>query len=131
MSTTIWPNGRLVVHAPAKVNLFLEVLGRRSDGYHEVETLMVAVELYDTLLIEEEWEPGEIEFRCSDDSIPLGAANLVVQSAKLVQLATGSQGRGARIWLHKRIPAAAGLGGGSSDAAATIMALNEFWKLGL
>ena len=124
------PNSRLVVHAPAKVNLFLEVLGKRSDGYHELETLMVAVNLYDTLVFQEE-DSGAIEFRCEDAAIPQGPTNLVVRSALLLRHETQSQGRGVRIWLRKRIPVAAGLGGGSSDAAASLMALNEIWKLGL
>ncbi len=130
MKMRTWPDGRLVVWAPAKVNLFLEVLGKRLDGYHELETLMVAVNLYDTLVFQEE-KSGAIEFRTDDATIPRGPTNLVVRSAHLLREETGSQGRGASIWLRKRIPAAAGLGGGSSDAAATLAALNALWKLGL
>jgi 4-diphosphocytidyl-2-C-methyl-D-erythritol kinase len=127
------PGGRLVVHAPAKVNLFLEVLSKRDDGYHELETLMVAVNLYDTLVFQED-ESGAIEFRSDDAAIPQGPQNLVVRSALLVReeaKATGRGASGAKIWLRKRIPVAAGLGGGSSDAAATLAALNTLWKLGL
>lgn len=130
MKTRTWPDGRLVVWAPAKVNLFLEVLGKRTDGYHELETLMVAVNLYDTLVFQEDMS-GEIEFRCDDVTIPQGPTNLVVRSALLIREETGSFGCGVKIWLRKRIPAAAGLGGGSSDAAATLAALNDLWKLGL
>jgi 4-diphosphocytidyl-2-C-methyl-D-erythritol kinase len=125
-----WPDGRLVVWAPAKVNLFLEVLGKRADGYHDLETVMVAVSLYDTLVFQED-ATGEITFRCDDAAIPQGMTNLVVRSALLLQRETGSQRCGARIWMRKRIPAAAGLGGGSSDAAATLVALSTLWKLGL
>ena len=116
--------------APAKVNLFLEVLGKREDGYHELETLMVAVSLFDTLVFQED-KSGVIEFRCDDATLPQGPTNLVVRSALLVREETGSRRRGVRIWLRKRIPMAAGLGGGSSDAAATLAALNELWQLGL
>jgi 4-diphosphocytidyl-2-C-methyl-D-erythritol kinase len=124
-----WPGGRVVVWAPAKVNLFLEVLGKRDDGYHELETLLVAVSLYDSLVFQEE-PSGAIAFRCDDAAIPQGRENLVVRSALLIRQETGGQ-RGGSIWLRKRIPAAAGLGGGSSDAAATLAALNELWQLGL
>jgi 4-diphosphocytidyl-2-C-methyl-D-erythritol kinase len=124
-----WPDGRTVVHTPAKINLFLEVLGKRNDGYHELETLMVAVTVYDTLVFQED-ESGAIEFRSDDAAIPQGPQNLVVRSALLVREETGSKA-GVTIWLRKRIPVAAGLGGGSSDAAATLAALNRLWKLGL
>jgi 4-diphosphocytidyl-2-C-methyl-D-erythritol kinase len=130
MRIRTWPGGRLVVHAPAKVNLFLEVLGKRDDGYHELETLMVAVNLYDTLVFQED-ESGAIEFRSDDAAIPQGPQNLVVRSALLLREEAKVRGRGAKIWLRKRIPVAAGLGGGSSDAAATLAALNTLWKLGL
>jgi 4-diphosphocytidyl-2-C-methyl-D-erythritol kinase len=123
------PDGRLIAHAPAKVNLFLEVLGKRADGYHELETLMVAVNVYDTLVFQED-QSGAIEFRTDDAGLPQGPQNLVVRSALLVREETGSRA-GVKIWLRKRIPAAAGLGGGSSDAAATLVALNRLWKLGL
>jgi 4-diphosphocytidyl-2-C-methyl-D-erythritol kinase len=130
MKIRAWAGGRLVVWAPAKVNLFLEVLGKRADGYHELESLMVAVSLYDTLVFQED-STGEITFRCDDAAIPQGMTNLVVRSALVLQKETGSQRCGARIWMRKRIPAAAGLGGGSSDAAATLAALNVLWKLDL
>jgi 4-diphosphocytidyl-2-C-methyl-D-erythritol kinase len=129
MKMRVWPGGRLVAHAPAKVNLFLEVLGKRTDGYHELETLMVTVTVYDTLVFQED-KSGEIEFRTDDAAIPQGPQNLVVRSALLVREETGSKA-GVKIWLRKRIPVAAGLGGGSSDAAATLAATNRLWKLGL
>jgi 4-diphosphocytidyl-2-C-methyl-D-erythritol kinase len=138
----------LVVHTPAKLNLFLEILGKRKDGYHELETLMVAVDLFDTLTFTEE-NSNEIRLRCSQagsrvssslnsetsagtmgDGIPVGLDNLVVKAAQLLREHAGVEA-GIRIGLTKRIPAAAGLAGGSSDAAATLMALNRFWKLKL
>ncbi len=131
----------LVVHAPAKLNLFLEVLGKRTDGYHELETLMVTVGLHDTLSFTEE-SSRTIQLYCFDagfsrgtddaeeDQVPGGRNNLVVQAANLLNKVTGID-RGVRIDLLKRIPVAAGLAGGSSDAAATLVALSRFWKLNL
>jgi 4-diphosphocytidyl-2-C-methyl-D-erythritol kinase len=141
----------LVVHTPAKLNLFLEILGKREDGYHELETLMVTVDILDTLIFTEE-NSNEIRLRCSgrgvrresptsprvdrsssgaaETEIPAGPDNLVVKAAQLLREHAGVEA-GVRIALVKRIPAAAGLAGGSSDAAATLMALNRFWKLKL
>ena len=121
--------GRVTVLAPAKLNLFLEVLGRRADGYHDIESLMVTVDLCDTLTFEEA-PAGRIEFACDDPRLPTGSENLVVQAAERLQAATGSH-LGARITLGKVIPAQAGLAGGSSDAAATLEGLNRLWGLDL
>ncbi|MFN0198512.1 MAG: 4-(cytidine 5'-diphospho)-2-C-methyl-D-erythritol kinase [Planctomycetaceae bacterium] len=127
----------LIVHAPAKLNLFLEVLGKRADGYHELETLMIAVDLYDTLTFAD--APDEtVDFSAEyisgqpDDRLPIpqDANNLVVRAVLLLKQYTGCE-RGVRIRLLKRIPLGSGLGGGSSDAAATLNALNRFWQLGL
>jgi 4-diphosphocytidyl-2-C-methyl-D-erythritol kinase len=115
------------VLAPAKLNLFLEILGRRPDGYHELETLMVAVSLYDTLIFTDD-PTGEISLRCNEPTLPVGGDNLVVKAADRLKAAAGSD-RGARIVLNKAIPAQAGLAGGSSDAAATLAALNHLWNL--
>ncbi len=117
------------VLAPAKLNLFLEVLGRRADGYHEIESLMVAVDLHDVLRFTVD-ESGSIELSCSDPSLPTGSANLVVKAAHRLQAATGCR-LGARVVLEKAIPAQAGLAGGSSDAAATLLALDRLWNLNL
>jgi 4-diphosphocytidyl-2-C-methyl-D-erythritol kinase len=115
------------VLAPAKLNLFLEVLGRRPDGYHEVETLMVAVNLYDRLSFSDD-PTGAVALRCDDPALPTGSDNLVVKAAERLKAATGCP-RGARIELSKAIPAQAGLAGGSSDAAATLVALDRLWGL--
>ena len=139
----------LVVHTPAKLNLFLELLGKREDGYHELETLMVAVDLIDTLTFTEE-DSNDIRLQCSGlgtgkhgsapiepdpastdaggEGIPLGSDNLVVKAAQLLREHAGVE-RGIRIALTKRIPSAAGLAGGSSDAAATLTACWS-WKSG-
>ena len=131
----------LIVYAPAKLNLFLEVLAKRADGYHELETLMVSIGIYDTWSFTEEVF-GRIRLDCfaaaasgsvarlAVDKVPNGEGNLVVQAARLLRNYVGGD-LGVRIELRKRIPAAAGLAGGSSDAAATLMALNRFWNLKL
>jgi 4-diphosphocytidyl-2-C-methyl-D-erythritol kinase len=113
--------------APAKLNLFLEVLGKRPDGYHELETLMVTVDLHDTLSFTDD-PSGRISLRCDDPSLPTGPENLVVQAAERLKADAGVD-RGATISLAKAIPAQAGLGGGSSDAAATLTALDRLWEL--
>ena len=144
----------LVVHTPAKLNLFLEILGKRSDGFHELETLMVTVGRYDSLRFTEDDSsasparsasatsaadlPPGIHLTCrwaglpefSPGPIPTGNENLVVRAAELLREVTGTR-RGVSIELTKRIPMAAGLAGGSSDCAATLFGLNRFWKLGL
>jgi 4-diphosphocytidyl-2-C-methyl-D-erythritol kinase len=123
------PSGpALVVRAPAKVNLFLEVLRRRDDGYHDLATLMVAVGLYDTL---ELWEDaaGAVSLRCDRPDLSTGPDNLIRRAAELVRQEAGLT-RGVAVRLWKRIPLAAGLAGGSSDAAATLAGLNRLWRLG-
>jgi 4-diphosphocytidyl-2-C-methyl-D-erythritol kinase len=118
-----------VVWAPAKVNLYLEVLTRRPDGYHELETLLVAVSLYDTLVFKED-ASGHLQLRCNHPELSTGPENLVLRAARLLQQHTSCV-RGAHIRLVKRIPLAAGLAGGSTDAAATLAGLNRLWRLGL
>ena len=121
--------GGVEVLAPAKLNLFLEVLGRRPDGYHEIESLMVAVSLHDSLTFTDD-PSGEISLRCNEPTLPVGGDNLVVMAAERLKASAGSL-RGARIVLDKAIPAESGLAGGSSDAAATLVALDRLWDLRL
>jgi 4-diphosphocytidyl-2-C-methyl-D-erythritol kinase len=119
------------VLAPAKLNLFLEVLGKRPDGFHELETLMVAIDLHDRLTLAAD-DSGHIVLTCDDPALPTGAENLVVKAAEVLRAEAGpdaSKTLGARICLEKTIPAEAGLGGGSSDAAATLVALDHLWDL--
>jgi 4-diphosphocytidyl-2-C-methyl-D-erythritol kinase len=116
---------RLVLRTSAKVNLALEVLGKRPDGYHELVTLLQAVELFDRLILEEH---DGLALTTNDSGLPTDERNLVIRSVRLFQDATRSS-RGVRITLDKRIPVAAGLGGGSSNAAATLWGLNRLWKL--
>jgi 4-diphosphocytidyl-2-C-methyl-D-erythritol kinase len=115
------------LEARAKINLTLDVLYQRSDGYHQVETIMQSITLADTLVLET-GPPGEIKFLCSRADLE-GPENLVVKAARLLQ-SYYRQG-GARITLGKNIPVAAGLAGGSADAAATLIGLNLLWKLQL
>lgn len=116
------------IWTPAKVNLFLEVLARRPDGYHELATLMLAVSLYDTLEFTEE-PTGATALHCDHPSLSTGPDNLICRAVELVRRESGrSDGVGIRLW--KRIPMAAGLAGGSSDAAATLAGLNLLWHLG-
>ena len=123
------------VHAPAKLNLFLEVLARRADGYHDLETLMTAVDIFDTLYFTplRAGEPLELNCRWAYGSqapgdLPAGPENIVVQAlARLQEVADVQQG--ARVDLCKRIPSSAGLGGASSDAAAALLAANTAWGL--
>ena len=118
----------VVVAAPAKLNLFLELRGRRADGYHELETLMVAVDLYDTLEVRCR-DDSRIELTCDPPGLPTGPGNLVWKAADALRRMAGKE-FGADIRLTKRIPHEAGLGGGSSDAAAALVALNRLWGLG-
>jgi len=118
----------LRVLAPAKLNLFLEILGKRPDGYHELESLMVTVGLRDELDFADD-PTGQIALECDDPSLPTDASNLVVLAAQRLRAEAGVD-LGARIALRKAIPAQAGLAGGSSDAAATLAALNQLWGLG-
>ncbi len=115
--------------APAKINLSFEIKGRRVDGFHEIETLMAPISLADQLTLQRR-EDGEIRFSCDDPSLPAGADNLVVRAANLFRETTAIS-CGIAIELEKRIPHGAGLGGGSSDAASTLLGLNELFEADL
>jgi len=112
------------LYAPAKINLSFEIKGRREDGFHEIETLMAPISLQDRLTIERVGIQSSIEFFCDDPSVPKGEDNLVVRAARLFQK-TARIDAGLKIALEKKIPHGAGLGGGSSDAASTLLGLNE------
>jgi 4-diphosphocytidyl-2-C-methyl-D-erythritol kinase len=117
------------VLAPAKVNLFLELHGRRPDGFHEIETVMQAVGLYDELLVRAVDAPG-VTLSCSDPSLPSGHENLAHRAAVALDEEMGLPA-GVAIELIKRIPAGGGLAGGSSDAAGVLAGVNELFGLGL
>jgi len=116
----------LTLKAYAKVNLVLEVLGRRGDGYHEIASLMQTIGLHDVLTFE---SADKIEFSCSAAELQTND-NLVLKAVRALREATGEKA-GARIALEKKIPLATGLGGGSSDAAAALKGLNILWDVGL
>ena len=115
------------VIAPAKINLSLRVLGRRSDGFTEIETLIAPISLCDEIKIEQRCGKQKVTFRCDDPSVPKGEGNLVLRAANVFFKETKISS-GLSIELKKRIPHGAGLGGGSSDAAATLLALNELFE---
>ncbi|MDR7401577.1 MAG: 4-(cytidine 5'-diphospho)-2-C-methyl-D-erythritol kinase [Armatimonadota bacterium] len=118
----------LRLHAYAKINLTLDVLGERSDGYHDVETVLHTIALHDVLILREAGEGVDVVVH--DGDVPSDHRNLVVRAAQLVR-ETFRVDRGVQIELIKRIPAAAGLGGGSADAAVTLLGLAQMWKLRL
>ena len=129
MPTYRQPPGARFVAAHAKINLTLEVLGRRGDGYHELASIMQAIALHDTLALAATSD-GQIEFSCdlpelkSDD-------NLVVQAARRLRQEASRPDWGVRIELQKEIPSPGGLGGGSSDAASILIHVNELWEAGI
>ena len=116
---------QMEILAPAKINLSLRVLGKRADGFHEIETLIAPISLYDKIDIEKQnrW----IDFSCDDPTLSTGDDNLVVRAAKLF-LERAKIKSGVSIKLEKKIPHGAGLGGGSSDAAATLRGLNQLFE---
>jgi len=120
---------RLTLEAFAKVNRSLRVLGRRSDGYHELDTIFQTVDLTDEMNFFEREEKG-IVLTIEGADLPVTEENLIVRAAAALANRTGTQ-RGARIHLSKKIPIGGGLGGGSSNAAATLMALTVLWELPL
>lgn len=129
MKQGVKPNDGTVLHlkAPAKVNLSLRVLGRRPDGYHELETWMQKLDLYDTITLRVRNREG-VTLSCDDARVPADATNLAARAAQAF-LAASERGRGfgVEIDLQKKIPVAAGLGGGSSDAGTVLQGLNALF----
>lgn len=118
--------------APAKLNLTLEVLGRRDDGYHEVVSIMQTIDLADRVRLSERPDLSLVVTGREAGGVPSDPeANLALKAARLLQQQVGAGGHGALIELEKNIPAGAGLGGGSSDAAAVLRGLNHLWGLNL
>ena len=117
--------------APAKINLSFKILGRRPDGFHEIDTLMAPISLRDRLTFAYEKAPASVvEFECDDPTLPGDGDNLVVRAAELFLKAARVNAR-VTITLEKQIPHGAGLGGGSSDAATTLLGLNELLDVNL
>jgi 4-diphosphocytidyl-2-C-methyl-D-erythritol kinase len=119
----------LTVTAPAKVNLHLEVLGLRSDGFHELAMVMQSIDLADCLQFTNTAD-AQITLSCDDPSLSTGADNLVLKAAELLRARSGFSELGVSMHLEKRIPIGAGLAGGSSDGAAALVGLNALWGLG-
>ncbi len=118
---------RLSIKSPAKVNLFLEIIKRRTDGFHDIQSVFQTIPLYDIL----EFTPSAEFSLCTDTpDIPTDDSNLIIKAAKLLSLKAGVK-KGGTFHLQKHIPACGGLGGGSSNAAATLKLLNQHWELGL
>ena len=118
----------VIIKAMAKVNLGLDVLRRRENGYHDVKMVMQTVNLYDTLTLEKR-EDTQIVITSNVGELPLTEDNLIYKAAKLLFDATGEE-KGVQIHLDKQIPIAAGMAGGSTDAASTLLGLNELFKFG-
>jgi 4-diphosphocytidyl-2-C-methyl-D-erythritol kinase len=121
---------RIYEKAPAKINLTLDVLYKREDGYHEVEMIMTMVDLADRVELELISDRDQILLDSSSSYIPLDERNLAYRAAQLLQDEYGVN-QGVKIYIDKHIPIAAGLAGGSSDAAATLRGLNRLWQLNL
>jgi len=125
------PAPALTLPAPAKLNLFLHITGRREDGYHQLQTVFALLDHGDTL----SFAPADtLSLQChpesNPDALPTDDSNLILQAARALQAHTGSN-KGAAIALTKRLPMGGGVGGGSSDAATALLGLNELWELGL
>jgi 4-diphosphocytidyl-2-C-methyl-D-erythritol kinase len=121
---------RLEIRAHAKINLHLGILGRRADGYHEVETVLQTLALHDTLTCET--YDGPFALTCDRPDVPVDASNLVWRAASLLAERVGQPALatyGTRIAIEKRVPMQAGLGGGSADAASTLLVLAKVWQL--
>jgi 4-diphosphocytidyl-2-C-methyl-D-erythritol kinase len=120
-------DAQLILPAPAKLNLMLHILGRRADGYHELQTLFQFLDHGDELGFSLR-QDGEIHLRTEVPGVPHDS-NLIVRAARKLQVESGCR-LGADIWLDKRLPMGGGIGGGSSDAATTLLGLDQLWNLG-
>ena len=124
---------RLTIQSPAKINLFLDVLGRRDDGFHDLETIICAIDLHDTLELRAV-AGNEMTLTLRGDGIgqreplPVGEDNIIVKALRLLAQSSGID-QGMEVTLNKRIPSAAGLGGASSNAAAVLLGAARLWQL--
>ena len=123
-------NSKITVVSPAKINLHLEVLGKRKDGYHELAMLMQSINLEDYLEIELN-ASGSINLSSNNTELDLKDDNLIIKTANILRSHYPNRTLGANIFLNKNIPIGAGLAGGSSNAAATLIGLNKLWALNL
>lgn len=114
------------IDAPAKINLFLDIRGKRNDGYHIVSMVMQSISLYDEITVSDT-DDGEIKIICSDENVPLDENNTVYKAVELFFKETEKENKGIEVKIKKNIPTEAGLGGGSTDAAAVLYALNKMY----
>ncbi|QSX07514.1 4-(cytidine 5'-diphospho)-2-C-methyl-D-erythritol kinase [Alkalibacter rhizosphaerae] len=119
---------KTTIRTPAKINLTLDILGKREDGYHDLSMIMQTVDLCDVLTLEE--GEGGIQVGCTDPRIPCDPSNLVYKAARVIMEKAGIR-KGIRIHIEKNIPLEAGLAGGSANAAGVLKALNAMWELGM
>lgn len=118
---------KIITYAPAKINLTLEVTGKRKDGYHTLSSIMQSVSLYDMVSVE--FNSGkEISVECDDPNIPSGNKNIAYRAAEAFFVHSGISRQGIRIEINKKIPSQAGLGGGSADAAAVICGMDRLFE---
>ena len=120
------PASELTVFSPAKINLYLRILGKRPDGYHDLETVMLPLDFGDQITFRA--QTRGITLECDNPTLPTDDTNLAMHAAKLLASRSGAE-RGVKIILGKRTPLAAGLGGGSSNAAAVLLGLSKLWNL--
>lgn len=118
------------IKAYGKINLTLDVVGRREDGYHLLDTVMQTVSIWDELEIQHSRQPG-VHLQCSRESIPTDSKNTAFRAAKFFLEDRGLQNEGVYIFIKKHIPSRSGMGGGSADAAAVLRGLNEMYETGL
>jgi 4-diphosphocytidyl-2-C-methyl-D-erythritol kinase len=119
----------ITLKSPAKINLYLRVINKRKDGFHNIETIFERVNLFDAVKIKEN-SLNKIRISCNSPDVPKDSSNTCFKAAQLLKN-TFKINRGADIFINKRIPVAAGLGGGSSDAASVLLGLNKLWQLRL
>ena len=121
---------KICVKSPAKINLHLEIIGKREDGYHELAMIMQNIDLSDYIEFENN-QIGEIKLKSDSKDLNLDEDNLIIKAANYIKDLSKNKELGANIFLKKNIPIGAGLAGGSSNAAATLVGLNKLWDLDL
>ena len=125
---SVLPTTKICVKSPAKINLHLEIIGKREDGFHELAMIMQNIDLFDYIEFENNLI-GEIELNSDNSDLSLNDDNLIIKAANYIKEISNNKKLGANIFLKKNIPIGAGLAGGSSNAAATLIGLNKLWNL--
>ena len=127
---SVLPKTKICVKSPAKINLHLEIIGKREDGFHELAMIMQNIDLFDYIEFEKNLI-GEIQLNSNNTDLSLNKDNLIIKAANYIKEISNNSKLGANIFLKKNIPIGAGLAGGSSNAAATLIGLNKLWNLKL